>query len=72
MKLKQYLDENGIRPSFFAAKLEATKSQMSLWCSGKIIPRREKLRKIEKLTGGKVKIADWFTEPDSSQTEVAL
>lgn len=62
MKLKQYLDENGIRPSFFARKLDVTKSQMSVWFSGKVIPRKEMIKKIEKLTAGKVKIIDWFSE----------
>lgn len=62
MKLKEYLDENGIKNEFFAKKIGVTKSTLSTWINNKCFPRREKIILIEKETNGKVKAKDWFTE----------
>jgi len=70
MKLKQYLRDNHLKARWLADKLTTTESVVSGWVRGINIPRRDTMRKIEKLTNSQVKPADWVTETDNSQTEL--
>jgi ribosome-binding protein aMBF1 (putative translation factor) len=62
MKLGQYLKENHLKAKMIAEKIGTTESVVSGWVHGKNIPRKETIKKIEKLTFGKVKITDWFSD----------
>lgn len=62
MKLREYLDENGIKVKFFAEKLGTSPTQISMWLRGARNPNRESMIKIEKATKGKVKPRDWFSD----------
>lgn len=62
MKLREYLNNKGIKIKFFASQMGVDTSYVSNWMAGKKIPRKESMKKIEELTGGKVRPNDWFTE----------
>lgn len=61
MTLREYLTENGIVHSFFARKMGVTTTRLSLWLSGRSLPRLESIVQIEKMTKGAVKTEDWIT-----------
>jgi transcriptional regulator with XRE-family HTH domain len=62
MKLGDYLKENHLKAKLIAEKIGTSQAHVSLWLNGKTVPRKETMKKIEKLTNGKVKFADWFSE----------
>lgn len=61
MKLREYLKKERYTSSYFAELLGVSKQHMSNWTSGKVLPRKQNMLKIEELTKGKVKPSDWFT-----------
>jgi predicted transcriptional regulator len=58
MKLKEYLDENDIGVSQFAALTEITYSSIYAYINETTRPSRLIARRIEEMTKGKVKAAD--------------
>ena len=64
MKLKKYLEENGIVHGFFAKKIGVSAPQLSVWKSGQSRPKLEHMLKIEEITKGKVSVRDWIEEKD--------
>jgi len=62
MKPGEYLKENHLKAKMIAEKIGTTEQHVSAWVNGKNIPRKETMKKIEKITQGKVKFSDWFTE----------
>lgn len=62
MKLKNYLQEYGIRINFFAKRVGVSAPTLSTWIHEKHIPTVIYAYKIEQITEGKVKLQDWITE----------
>ena len=62
MKLGEYLKENHLKARLIAEKIGTTEQLVSAWVHGRNVPRKETMKKIEKITFGKVKPQDWFTE----------
>jgi len=60
MKLKKYLEENGIKKSFFAKKIGVDPTHFSRWLNGSTIPRLDYILKIEEATDGLVTSKDWM------------
>lgn len=68
MKLKEYLDENGIRHSFFADKIQVNKQQLHHYLKG-TTPNIEIIARIEIATGGKVKPYDWLKDKNTPELQ---
>ncbi len=62
MNLRQYLENRGMKIKFFAELMGTSSPHVSQWMSGKKVPRKETMKEIERITKGKVKPGDWFTE----------
>jgi len=62
MKLGEYLKENHLKARMIAEKIGTTEQHVSAWVHGRNIPRKDTMKRIEKITLGKVKFADWFSE----------
>jgi len=63
MKLIDYIQQNGIKQNWLARQADLTPSRLNVIAKGRIDPRLDEIRKIEKATGGKVTAAD-FMEKD--------
>lgn len=63
MRLSEYLAAEKIEPLEFARRLRAHHSAVYRYLEGKRIPRPAQMRRIEKLTGGKVTPADFYASP---------
>ena len=61
MTLDEFLIKNQITQAEFALQVGVTQQMVSLWASGKKLPRPPKLNKIEKLTGGRVRANDFMS-----------
>lgn len=59
MKIKDWLEKEGITQRAFAALVGVNYPSMSKYCSGKMKPRADKIKKIQDLTNGEVKLEDW-------------
>ncbi len=59
-KLRKYVTDGEGRQYEFAEALRTTPANVSRWLSGKAKPLDEMKRKIEVVTGGAVKAADWL------------
>ncbi len=60
MTLAEFLETRQIKSSAFAVRLEVPASTVHRWLRGKRLPSSESLIKIEKATGGQVKVGDFF------------
>lgn len=60
MTLKQYLADRQITTQQFAAKIGASYAITAKWRQGNIVPRRQWVIKIHKITKGKVRAEDWY------------
>lgn len=60
MKLAVWLDENGQTREWLCEQLGVSASTVDKWCNGRIIPRPERIAKIEELTAGQVTLQDWL------------
>lgn len=58
--LAKYLDSAGMTEAAFAAKLGVSQVTINRYVKGKRFPDRDTILRIEELTGGAVKPADWF------------
>jgi transcriptional regulator with XRE-family HTH domain len=67
MTLATYLEQHGIRPAQFAAKLGVPASTITRILSGARVPRIDTARKIAMATGGKVKVEDFGAKPNSER-----
>lgn len=63
MTLIEYLTDQQIRPSAFAAVLGVPPSTVHRWLHGIRRPTIGSLIKIEKATDGKIKVSDFFPPP---------
>ena len=64
MRLQDYLKENGISQRFVASKLGVSDVSVSNWCRGISRPTPDSIDALEKLTDGKVMLADWVAKTD--------
>jgi transcriptional regulator with XRE-family HTH domain len=64
MKLKDYLDEKGIKYKFFAQKLGVSYQHFWRLVQGKSLPSLTLVSKIKKATDNQVTFDDWLTEED--------
>ena len=60
MKLKVWLDTEGISARELSLKLDVTDGAVSLWLNGLRMPRPAVMRKIMKLSKGKVLPQDFY------------
>jgi len=59
MKLKTYLDAEGITMYAFAKSLGVTPEAVRMWCMGERTPRWKAIQAIRSATDGKVDIRDF-------------
>lgn len=59
MELKQYIEEYGVRNSWFSDKLGIASSTLWCWMTGRRSPPKSAVMIIENLTHGMVKQSDW-------------
>ncbi len=62
MKLKNYLQENGIKATFFAKRVGVSQPTLYTWLHGEHSPNIKFAHKIEQITKGEVKLKDWVDE----------
>lgn len=60
MRLKQFLEDNYLKPQLVTDKTGVSRVTVSLWLNGHSIPRSVYAKIIEDVTGGEVKIQDFF------------
>jgi DNA-binding transcriptional regulator YdaS (Cro superfamily) len=60
MKLRVWLDIEGMLATDLAKKLDVTDGAITLWCQGVRVPRPALMRKIVKVTKGKVTPQDFY------------
>jgi DNA-binding transcriptional regulator YdaS (Cro superfamily) len=60
MKLKDYIEKNGVKKIDFAAKIGASPSALTCWMNGSRTPRPEFMRAIWCETKGKVTPNDFL------------
>lgn len=63
MTLSEWFDQTKKQKREFAEEIGVTPQMISAYCSGKIWPTRDRLRKIAEATGGQVTAND-FVELD--------
>lgn len=63
MKLAQYLSQNEIKPSVFAAEIGVAPSTITRLIKGERSPRLDLIRLIREKTGGAVTADDFMSEP---------
>lgn len=59
MKLKDWLEDNDMRVSDLARKMNITHCVALRWCKG-TVPRQKYLKEIYEITKGKVKPEDFY------------
>ena len=59
MQLRAYLDQNGITPAEFAARVGSSESGVKKWLRGVRSPRHEMLERIREATAGAVTANDF-------------
>lgn len=62
MKIKEYLEDNGIKQCFLAKKLKVSQAMLSTWLNGRTVPSMQNAWNVEKITKGAVKMADWIID----------
>jgi len=62
MKIKEYLEENGMKRCFLAKKLGITKAMLSAWVNGRTVPSMQSAWNVEKVTKGVVRMTDWIID----------
>ena len=67
MNLGKWLDENGLDRATFAATVGVHPVTVTKWITGRMMPRREALRAIERETKGAVVATDFVDAPPSIQ-----
>ncbi|WP_085595902.1 helix-turn-helix transcriptional regulator [Thalassospira sp. MCCC 1A01428] len=60
MKLKQWLSQTQVSRSEFAKRLGVSKSVVTKWCNGEVMPRSIPLIAIYRITGGLVSPNDFY------------
>lgn len=59
MTLKEYLTLHGLTARYLASRLNVSVSAARKWVQGTRIPRLSTIKKINRITGGKVSFNDW-------------
>lgn len=62
MTLSEYLNEEGMTETAFAAKLGVSQVTINRYVNGKRFPDRDTIQRISVVTEGKVPPAAWFME----------
>lgn len=62
MRLKQYLDANGISQAAFARMIGTSQVTVSRYIKGQRFPHPTTIAKIFKATKGKVSVRDWYEQ----------
>jgi 3,4-dihydroxy 2-butanone 4-phosphate synthase/GTP cyclohydrolase II len=60
MKLADYLSENSIRPSHFAARIGVSPQTITGWCKGTFWIKRDQAQRVFKETSGAVTPNDFM------------
>ena len=60
MKLADWLSENSIRPTEFAARLGVPVSTVTRWARDERMPRLDAVARIQELTNGEVTAVDFL------------
>ena len=61
MHLSEYLEKMGMSQAEFARQIGVRQPNVVRWANGTVIPRRAKIKLIEKFTGGLVNAASWYS-----------
>ena len=59
MTLKEYMVLHGLTAKYLARRLEVSVSAARKWIQGTRIPRLSTMKKINRITSGKVSFNDW-------------
>lgn len=62
MRLRDFLEERGMKGKFFASEIGVRESLLYSWLSGAVIPSLKYVAKIEEVTKGKVRAKDLIVE----------
>ena len=67
LALQGWLEDTGNRQVFIVESLDVSKQLVSFWVKGRGVPGLELALKLERLTGGAVKVLDW-RQPAKEET----
>jgi transcriptional regulator with XRE-family HTH domain len=67
MTLLEYLATRQLTEAAFARRLNVPASTVHRWVRGKRLPKVVSLRRIARATGGKVKLNDFYPEPEAAE-----
>ena len=67
MKLATWLTANAISRSEFGRRIGVTPAAVGGYCKGAFKPGLRTLAKIEKLTGGRVRAADFLSDEEAAE-----
>jgi DNA-binding transcriptional regulator YdaS (Cro superfamily) len=67
MTLLEYLADQQMRPAAFALKLGVPASTVHRWIHGERHPTGYFLSRIERMTGGAVKVTDFYPPPEAAE-----
>lgn len=68
MTLREYLHKAGLTAHEFADRLSVSKSGVGKWLRGERIPRAAQIIEIQRVTGGHVTPADWYSQGKTVDT----
>lgn len=60
MKLNEFLVTQKITSDKFARLLKVSTSAVSKWRAGTRLPKPQMIKKIDKRSGGRVQLKDWY------------
>lgn len=66
MRLTEYLSQQGIKRTEFAAKLDVSPGTITGWCKGTFWPSKENAKRIVEETGGAVSPNDFLETEDAA------
>lgn len=69
MTLKDYLSKRDISQAAFAALIGKTQATVNRYVQGERFPDKKTILRIEEVTDGSVRPADWFRQPVSEAAE---
>ena len=69
MKLKEWLEKEGIKAQEFARRIGYSQSGISRIMHGEYVPSKPVVKRIEKETKGKVRPSDWYKDDDDEKKE---
>jgi transcriptional regulator with XRE-family HTH domain len=72
MKLREYIEKEGLRKDLFAKKLGISAATLSNWLMGRTEPKIAQALRIQRLTKGYVKIKYWLCDEDAKENKAEI